>query len=68
MRRERFLIVDTLSLLVLWIVMACGAYAVAKSRGRNSRLWFAIGLVIGPFAILLVAMLPLGPNAKKGYQ
>jgi len=60
--------VNSLTFFVLWIVMACGAYAVAKSRGRNSRLWFAIGLMLGPFAILIVALLPLGPNAKKGYQ
>ncbi len=59
---------DSLPLFVLWIVMACGAYAVAKSRGRNRHLWFAVGLMIGPFAILIVALLPLGPNAKKGYQ
>lgn len=60
--------VDAMPIFVLWVVMACGAYAVAKSRGRNCRLWFAISLIIGPFAVLIVALLPLGPNAKKGYQ
>lgn len=60
--------VDAMPIFVLWVIMACGAYAVAKGRGRNPRLWFVVSLVIGPFAVLIVAMLPLGPNAKKGYQ
>ncbi|MFO7578290.1 MAG: hypothetical protein R6W66_11255 [Pelovirga sp.] len=59
---------NALPLFVLWIITACGAYAVAKSRGRNYRLWFAVGLIIGPFAVLIVALLPLGANAKKGYH
>lgn len=42
----------------MWIVFACAAYTVAVSKGRRRYLWFGIGLLIGPFAVLVVGMMP----------
>ena len=45
------------------LAFACGAYFVAKSNERNPYLWAGLGLVIGPFAILIVALLgPANPE------
>ncbi len=52
----------------VWILFACAAFAVAKSKGRNKFLWFFVGLLIGPFAALIVALLPAGPEAEEGYK
>ena len=54
--------------LLIWILFACAAYAVAGSRGRNKYLWFVIGLFIGPFAVLVVALIPLGKDPEQGYK
>ena len=53
---------------IVWALFACAAYAVAKSKGRNRYLWFVVGLLIGPFAALVLALLPAGPNAEAGYK
>ncbi len=54
--------------LLIWILFACAAYAVANSRGRNKFLWFVIALFIGPFAVLIVALIPLGKDPEQGYK
>ena len=54
--------------LIMLGLFGCAAYAVAKSKDRNPLLWFFLGLVIGPFAALILALLPAGPNAEKGYK
>lgn len=54
--------------LLIWALFAGAAYAVAKSKGRNPYLWFVVGLFIGPFAALVVALLPAGAGAEKGYE
>jgi hypothetical protein len=42
---------------VLWLLCGIVAAAVAASKGRNGVGWFFLGLLIGPFA-LVVAVLP----------
>ncbi|MBN1956575.1 MAG: hypothetical protein JXQ81_07720 [Desulfuromonadales bacterium] len=52
----------------LWIVFACAAYSLAKGKGRNKMMWFCIGLLIGPFASLILAFIPTVPGTKGGYK
>lgn len=54
--------------LIMLGLFGCAAYAVAKSKDRNPVLWFCLGLVIGPFAALILAFMSAGPNAEKGYR
>ena len=44
----------------LLIAIVCGIVCalVAPGRGRNSTSWFFIGLLIGVFGIMLLALLP----------
>ncbi|MCW8892991.1 MAG: antitermination protein NusB [Deltaproteobacteria bacterium] len=54
--------------LLIWIVFACAAYSIAQGKGRNAKLWFAVGLVLGPFAALILAVIPASSDAKGGYK
>lgn len=40
------------------IVFGCAAYSVAVTKGKNPYIWFCVGLVIGPFASLILAFFP----------
>ena len=53
--------------IILWVVLACAAYSLAKSKGRNKNLWFLIALGIGPFASLILAFLPTTPEGDQDY-
>ncbi len=44
--------------IIMWIVFGCAAYSVAGTKGRRPYVWFGIGLLIGPFAVLVVGMMP----------
>ncbi|MCK4304246.1 MAG: hypothetical protein KAY24_08395 [Candidatus Eisenbacteria sp.] len=43
--------------LVLWLLFGIAAAAIASSKGRSGCAWFAMGVLLGPFG-LLVALLP----------
>jgi uncharacterized membrane protein YedE/YeeE len=47
------------------IVFGCAAYSVAVTKGKNPYLWFAIGLVIGPIAVLILAFFPTKSKAER---
>jgi len=47
------------------IIFGCAAYSVAVSKGKNRYLWFAIGLVTGPVAVLILALLPAKVTAGE---
>jgi len=51
--------------LLIWIIFACAAYSVAESKGKNRYLWFGIGLFIGPFAVLALALMSIRPGEDK---
>lgn len=55
-------------LLFLWVVFCAAAASVARSRGRNMYLWGALALLIGPFAILLVAIMKPTETSDKSYD
>ena len=42
----------------IWILCAVVAAPIAKAKRRDSAVWFVIGLLFGPFAVLIVALLP----------
>ncbi len=50
---------------MILVVFACAAYSVASSKGRNRYLWFGIGLLIGPFAVLILALMSIRPGEHK---
>ena len=45
-------------LIVLWIIFAFVTAAIAESKKRSVIGWFFVGLLIGIFGILLIALLP----------
>ncbi len=47
-----------MNFVIMWIVFGCAAYSVANRNGRRGYIWFGVALLIGPFAILIVAMMP----------
>lgn len=55
-------------LIFIWIVFSAAAASMAKSRGRNVYFWIAVGLLIGPFAVLIVAMMKPTATSDKSYD
>jgi len=55
-------------LLLVWVVFAAAAVSIAKSKGRNVYLWIAISLLIGPFAILIVALMKTTAKGDSKYH
>lgn len=53
--------------LLIWLVFACAAYSMAKGKNRNAYLWAAVGLLLGPFAVLIVALLPSAAGDEQKY-
>ena len=49
----------------MWVIFACAAYSVAGSKGKNRYLWFGVGLLIGPFAVLILALLTADPAHRN---
>ncbi len=54
--------------LILWTVFGFAAASMAKGKNRNVVLWFILGLLTGPFAILIVAMMKPGSGPDQGYH
>jgi hypothetical protein len=48
-----------------WILFGVGAGSVAKGKNRSVALWVVLGLLIGPFAILIIALLKTVPVVKQ---
>jgi hypothetical protein len=44
-------------MLIFWFVCAVIASLIANSKGRNGGLWFVLGLLFGPLAVLFSAVL-----------
>jgi hypothetical protein len=45
-----------------WLVVAVAAGWLAEEKGRSAIIWFLVGLVTGPFAVLLVGLAPRGAS------
>ena len=50
---------------VMIIIFGCAAYSVAVTKGKNPYLWFVVGLVLGPFAALILAFYPTKEKVKR---
>ncbi len=55
-------------LLFVWVVFGAAAASMAKSKGRNIYLWIALGLLVGPFAVLAIAMMKSTDTGDKSYD
>lgn len=54
--------------LFIWLVFPCAAYSLSDGKGYNKKVWFLLGLVIGPIALLILAFLPATSEARGGYR
>ena len=54
--------------LFMWGVFIVGACSIAKGKNRNIVGWGLLGMLIGPFALLILALLPPGPGPDQGYR
>lgn len=54
--------------LIGWLLFGAAAFSVAKSKGRNKIFWTALGLLIGPFALLIIAFLPPTEKGEQCYK
>jgi hypothetical protein len=52
----------------IWAVFGFAAASFAKGKNRNPYLWAAIGLLIGPFAVLVVLFLKPAPGPSQDYD
>lgn len=55
-------------LILVWVVFAAATASIAKSKGRNIYLWMFISLLIGPFAVLIVALMKTTPTGDPEYH
>jgi hypothetical protein len=47
-----------------WLVVAVAAGWLAEEKGRSPIIWFLVGLVSGPFAVVLVGLAPRGASGQ----
>ncbi len=53
---------------LFWAVFAVAAGVLAKGKNRRVVPWAILGVLIGPFAVLVVALIKPAPGADQGYQ
>jgi hypothetical protein len=51
-------------LMIIWIGCAVLCWVVANSKARLAGLWFLIGLLLGPFALIAVGFMPAVRRAE----
>lgn len=54
--------------LIMWIVFGAAAGSIAKGKNRNVPLWVGVGLLLGPFAVLIVALMKNGEGPDQDYN
>ncbi len=47
-----------MELLIIWVLLAVACGYVAEQKGRSYIAWFALGLLFGVFALLVLAITP----------
>ena len=57
-----------MEILIAWIIFGIAAASLAKSKNRSVVLWLFIGLLIGPFALLVITIMKPGPGSDQGYE
>jgi hypothetical protein len=53
---------------IAWLLFGAAAASLAKGKNRNVVFWVVIGLLIGPFALLIIAMMKPGPGPDQEYH
>ena len=56
------------NLLFIWVIFGAAAASIAKSKGRNVLVWALLGLVIGPFAVLIAALMKTTETGDPDYH
>ena len=51
---------------VVWIVCAIYAYRMAPTFGRRAGVWGLLGIIFGPFALMILYVLPKGHHETAG--
>ncbi|MFZ5452912.1 MAG: hypothetical protein ACOZF2_13730 [Thermodesulfobacteriota bacterium] len=46
-------------LFIIWVLFGIGAAIAASNKGRSSLGWFLLGILLGPFALLYVLLVPV---------
>ena len=54
--------------MILWAVFGFAAGSMAKAKRRRVPLWFVLGLLVGPFAILALGVMKPGSGPDQGYK
>lgn len=54
--------------LIIWVLFGVASAVLAKDKGRSRPLWFILGLLIGPFAILIQVFLPTTSRGDQDYD
>lgn len=54
--------------LFAWAMFGVAAASLAKGKNRNVMLWVVIGLLIGPFAVLAIALMKPAAGEDQGYD
>ena len=49
---------DTVELFLIWLGMGVVAAVIANGKGANGCLWFILGFVFGPFALIAALFVP----------
>lgn len=49
-------------------IFAAAAGSLAKGKNRSVLLWSVLGAILGPFAILAVALMKSAPGEDQGYS
>jgi hypothetical protein len=57
-----------MELLIIWLFFAIVSMVVANNKNRNGVLWFFLGFLFGPFAFIVVLILPKTVNTSKIIQ
>jgi MFS family permease len=50
--------------LTAWVLVAVAVGWLADQKGRSPVIWFLVGLLWGPFAVLLVGLAPRGASGQ----
>ena len=54
--------------MIAWLVFPFAAASLARGKNRNVFLWAFVGLLLGPFAVLIVALIKPAPGVDQGYN
>jgi hypothetical protein len=55
----------TTTVLMVWVASMCASVAIASAKDFNRYLAFALGFLLGPIGVLIVALEPPGPRARR---